>query len=168
MSATGATGCRCSRRASSSTRCARSWVSRRRSAGSSSPAAPGHFALHAKVFVIDRERAFVGSMNFDQRSLRINTEIGLIIDSPQIAREIAARFDAITQPANSYRLVLEPADERLGRVSALARRRRRQPVRLDTEPGTDAVKRALDRHAFVVAAGRTALVPTPDLCQPAT
>jgi phosphatidylserine/phosphatidylglycerophosphate/cardiolipin synthase-like enzyme len=47
------------------------------------------------VFVIDRQRVFVGSMNFDQRSLNINTEIGLIIDSPQIAREIATRFDAI-------------------------------------------------------------------------
>src|SRR4030095_13242273 len=68
------------------------------------------FGLHAKVFVIDHQRAFVGSMNFDQRSLNINTEIGLIIESPQIAREIATRFDAIVVPANSYQLVLESGD----------------------------------------------------------
>ena len=51
-------------------------------------------------------------MNFDQRSLDINTEIGVIIDSPQIAREIAARFEAIAQPANSYKLALETARRR--------------------------------------------------------
>jgi putative cardiolipin synthase len=39
------------------------------------------YALHAKAFVFDRERVFVGSMNLDSRSLRINTEIGLIIES---------------------------------------------------------------------------------------
>ena len=68
----------------------------------------GQFGLHAKVFVVDGQRAFVGSMNFDLRSLDINTEIGIIIDSPQIAHDIAARFQAIAQAANSYRVVLKP------------------------------------------------------------
>src|SRR4029077_18515558 len=72
-------------------------------------ASSGQFALHAKVFVVDRQRVFVGSMNFDRRSLRINTEIGLIIDSPELARQIATRFEAIAQPANSYQLALAPA-----------------------------------------------------------
>src|SRR6185436_19936986 len=76
--------------------------------GSIKSASSHSFALHAKVFVFDRERAFVGSMNFDRRSLRINTELGLIIDSPQLARQVAARFDAITLPANSYQVVLAP------------------------------------------------------------
>jgi putative cardiolipin synthase len=49
-------------------------------------------------------------MNFDQRSKRLNTEIGLIIDSPELARQTAARFDAMAQPANSYVLVLRPDD----------------------------------------------------------
>jgi len=66
----------------------------------------GRFALHAKVFVFDRRKLFVGSMNFDQRSMRLNTEIGLIIDSPELARQAAARFESITQPANSYVLAL--------------------------------------------------------------
>jgi putative cardiolipin synthase len=70
----------------------------------------GQYALHAKVFVFDRQRVFVGSMNLDQRSLHLNTEIGLIIESPELARQIALRFADITQPANSYVLVLSEAD----------------------------------------------------------
>jgi len=70
----------------------------------------GQYALHAKVFVFDRERVFVGSMNLDQRSLHLNTEIGLIIESPELARQIALRFADITQPANSYVLMLSEAD----------------------------------------------------------
>ena len=66
----------------------------------------GLFALHAKVFVFDRKRVFIGSMNLDQRSLYLNTEIGLIIDSPELARQIALRFSDIAQPVNSYVLML--------------------------------------------------------------
>jgi putative cardiolipin synthase len=70
----------------------------------------GQYALHAKVFVFDRKRVFVGSMNLDQRSLHLNTEIGLIIDSPELARQIAARFADIAEPANSYVLMLSAVD----------------------------------------------------------
>jgi putative cardiolipin synthase len=70
----------------------------------------GRYALHAKVFVFDRARVFVGSMNLDQRSFYLNTEIGLIIDSPELARQIALRFEDIAQPANSYVLTLGEAD----------------------------------------------------------
>ena len=74
-----------------------------------SPSA-GLYAMHAKVFVFDRQRVFVGSMNLDQRSLHLNTEIGLIIESPELARQIALRFAEIAQPANSYVLMLGEAD----------------------------------------------------------
>jgi putative cardiolipin synthase len=104
-------------------------------------ASSGAFALHAKVFLFDRERAFVGSMNFDQRSLRINTELGVIIESPQIAREIAARFDAITQPANSYRLVLESSDAAAGPSLRWVGVKDGTAVKLDTEPGVKPLKR---------------------------
>ena len=40
----------------------------------------GNYGLHAKLYVFDRERLFIGSWNFDERSLHINTEIGLYID----------------------------------------------------------------------------------------
>jgi putative cardiolipin synthase len=63
--------------------------------------------LHAKLFVFDRQRLYIGSMNFDQRSHHLNTEIGLIIDSPELARQTAARFESIVVPANSYALALQ-------------------------------------------------------------
>ena len=43
--------------------------------------------LHAKVAVIDRQRIFIGSLNLDGRSARVNTEMGLLIDSPQLAKD---------------------------------------------------------------------------------
>ncbi len=68
----------------------------------------GEYALHAKLFVFDRQQVYIGSMNFDERSHHLNTEIGLIIDSPELARQAAARFEAMVTPENSYRPMLEP------------------------------------------------------------
>ena len=68
----------------------------------------GKYALHAKLYVFDRQKLFVGSMNFDQRSKRLNTEIGLIIDSPELSQQTVARFDAMIQPLNAYALALRP------------------------------------------------------------
>lgn len=70
----------------------------------------GNFGLHAKLFVFDRKRLFAGSMNFDQRSRRLNTETGLIIASPELAAQTAARFEAMTQPANSYAVAFQSPD----------------------------------------------------------
>ena len=70
----------------------------------------GTYSLHAKLFVFDRQRLFIGSMNFDQRSMHLNTEIGLIIDSPELARQTAVRFESMASPPNSYELTLLPRD----------------------------------------------------------
>jgi putative cardiolipin synthase len=61
--------------------------------------------LHAKVAVIDRERLFIGSMNFDPRSAWSNTESGLLVDSPQLANQVA---DLVDEDGNAgiYRLRL--------------------------------------------------------------
>jgi cardiolipin synthase C len=50
-------------------------------------------ALHAKTFAVDRRRIFVGSFNFDPRSVRLNTEMGVVIDSPVLAGRLQAMFD---------------------------------------------------------------------------
>jgi putative cardiolipin synthase len=50
-------------------------------------------SLHAKSFVFDRRQVFIGSLNLDPRSVDHNTEIGIIIDSPEIARAMADWFD---------------------------------------------------------------------------
>jgi putative cardiolipin synthase len=47
-------------------------------------------ALHAKVAVADRRWLMIGSMNMDGRSARSNTELGLVIDSAELAEEAMA------------------------------------------------------------------------------
>ena len=49
--------------------------------------------LHAKTFEIDHDRVFVGSFNLDQRSLFLNTEMGLVIRSPKLARALSETLD---------------------------------------------------------------------------
>lgn len=71
----------------------------------------GNYALHAKLYVLDRRRLFIGSMNLDQRSRHLNTEVGLIIDSAELAQETAKRFDAMTLPENSYTVAFLPGAE---------------------------------------------------------
>ncbi|MFT3720012.1 phospholipase D-like domain-containing protein [Pseudorhodoferax sp.] len=62
-------------------------------------------SLHAKTFAVDGERVFVGSFNFDPRSARLNTELGVLIDSPAMAQELARQF-AQDLPERTYRLSL--------------------------------------------------------------
>jgi putative cardiolipin synthase len=49
-------------------------------------------SLHAKTFSVDRRRLFIGSFNFDQRSVRLNTEMGFVIDSAEMATASADEF----------------------------------------------------------------------------
>jgi putative cardiolipin synthase len=69
--------------------------------------ANGGVTLHAKAFVVDGRYTFVGSMNMDQRSALLNTEQGLVVDSPALAQAVAQFFSTVTQPANAWRLALE-------------------------------------------------------------
>ena len=66
-------------------------------------------SLHAKTMAFDRETMFVGSFNFDQRSLHINNEIGILFKDPQIATEAAENFDRHIDEA-AFRVVLETDD----------------------------------------------------------
>jgi putative cardiolipin synthase len=51
-------------------------------------------SLHAKTFAVDGARIFVGSFNFDPRSTTLNTEMGLLIESPQMANRLHTAFDS--------------------------------------------------------------------------
>lgn len=64
-------------------------------------------ALHTKAAAFDRRRAFVGSMNLDPRSARINTEIGLRIDCAEFAEQVAAALDRTAAPERSWALALD-------------------------------------------------------------
>jgi putative cardiolipin synthase len=63
-------------------------------------------SLHAKSMVVDRRRVFVGSMNLDPRSRRLNTEMGIIVDCPDLAEALSRYFDSATAPENAWHVVL--------------------------------------------------------------
>jgi putative cardiolipin synthase len=62
-------------------------------------------ALHTKGFIVDRKELFIGSFNWDPRSLYINTELGVIIKSPKIAGAAVDRTKA-RLPEVAYRVIL--------------------------------------------------------------
>lgn len=54
---------------------------------------PDTLTLHTKVFLFDRRYLFVGSLNLDPRSIEINAEMGLLIDSPEFAGGMAVAIE---------------------------------------------------------------------------
>lgn len=50
-------------------------------------------SLHAKSFVFDRNKVFIGSLNLDPRAVLHNTEIGVVISSAEIASTMSDWFD---------------------------------------------------------------------------
>ena len=67
--------------------------------------------LHTKVFVADRKTIFIGSFNLDPRSSMLNTEVGLLIFSPELAEQVIAYMDIGLEPGNSYRVELEKENQ---------------------------------------------------------
>ena len=67
--------------------------------------------LHAKMIVIDHQTTVVGSMNLDFRSSRANTELGLFVDSPELAAEVTALVDEL-RSVGTYRMRLGGASGR--------------------------------------------------------
>lgn len=70
-------------------------------------AVEGTVGLHAKSFVVDRRYVFIGSMNMDQRSQLMNTEMGLLVDNAELADAVGKYFDIATRPTNAYQVVLD-------------------------------------------------------------
>jgi cardiolipin synthase C len=107
---------------------ARMGVARRlRGSGNASVSAlrAGATTLHAKTFSVDRERLFVGSFNFDPRSVDLNTEMGVLIESPNLAG-IAADLFRKTVPQMAYRIVADDSGHILWQDAA-GRRLAREP-----------------------------------------
>jgi cardiolipin synthase C len=63
-------------------------------------------SLHAKALVIDQKIVFIGSLNMDERSAKINSELGLVISSSEIARQVTSLLDDISTDG-SYKLQLD-------------------------------------------------------------
>jgi len=61
--------------------------------------------LHTKAFLVDRQELYLGSFNFDPRSVNINTELGVIIKSAEAGTIMGDRAD-ILLPKLAYQVIL--------------------------------------------------------------
>ena len=71
------------------------------------PVVSGFVGMHTKASTVDRSRAYIGSFNLDPRSRDINTEMGILIDSPELAEELAQKIEYLMQPENSWHVRLD-------------------------------------------------------------
>ncbi len=88
--------------------------------------------LHAKTLAVDSSRIFVGSFNFDQRSARLNTEMGLVLSNPALAQRLTRFFD-VEVPMLAYEVRLAADGNSLAWIERTASGEKHY----DTEPETD-------------------------------
>jgi len=60
------------------------------------------FALHAKSMVIDGETVYIGTFNLDPRSANLNTEVGVLVDSKELADQLIASIERDILSQNSW------------------------------------------------------------------
>ncbi len=85
-------------------------LSRDRQRYMAGPVGDRKLGLHAKVMLVDRTTSFIGSANFDPRSLRINTEMGLLIESEALNRAMREALEPDFERANAWQLLLDGQD----------------------------------------------------------
>lgn len=61
-------------------------------------------SLHTKAFVVDGRAGFVGSFNFDPRSVNLNTEMGVLFEHAELAGDLNGHFANLATSAASWRL----------------------------------------------------------------
>jgi len=77
------------------------------------PVTAEFMGLHMKAVVVDGKRAFIGSMNFDPRSWRINSEMGVIVESTGLAADLQSAIARDMQPENAWQVTLAPDGQML-------------------------------------------------------
>jgi len=68
-------------------------------------------ALHAKALVVDNDKVFIGSANLDPRSLRINTEMGMLVVSESFNEEVRKALEGDFSSKNAWRLQMQEDDK---------------------------------------------------------
>ncbi|ALH95266.1 phospholipase D-like domain-containing protein [Acinetobacter equi] len=63
-------------------------------------------SLHAKLMAIDEKQVFIGSFNFDPRSSYLNSEIGVLLNSPALAKGVHETMDDHLSKY-AYKLILD-------------------------------------------------------------
>ncbi|WP_226667597.1 phospholipase D family protein [Microbulbifer aggregans] len=100
-----------------------------------------HATLHAKTFVLDDDRAFVGSINLDSRSIIQNTEIGMLIENAEINRQLNVLFETWIAPDAAWKLELGDG----GDITWHAENAQGEPIVETREPETSWWHRFLAR-----------------------
>lgn len=100
-------------------------------------------SLHAKLLLVDRRVAFVGSMNVDPRSIALNTENGMVIESEELAGAIARGLEEAL-PGSAFRLELD--DGKIRWIESQAG----DEVQVETEPGATGWQRLQARLLAVL------------------
>ncbi len=70
-------------------------------------------SLHAKYIVVDQQYVFIGSANIDPRSKSLNTEIGIMVNSKELAQQTKRLFSRTTTAANSHKLSITQTGDKL-------------------------------------------------------
>ena len=64
-------------------------------------------SLHTKAALVDQRVAFVGSYNLDPRSTSLNTEMGILIEQPEIAAELNRLISIQTDGDHAWRVTID-------------------------------------------------------------
>jgi putative cardiolipin synthase len=106
-------------------------------------------SLHAKTYMTDRRVAYVGSFNVDQRSARLNTEMGVVVDNKELCDRLYEDFVGTIRDT-AYRVELVD-DGQGGTRLAWTTHEGNRKVRYDREPGVDVFQKmylgVLHEHA---------------------
>jgi putative cardiolipin synthase len=111
------------------------------------PRVARYLGLHAKLYAIDRERLFLGSVNIDPRSKRVNTEVGALIHNSELAGRTADAIERFMTPINAWKVEIGP-DDRL-RWHSNKGTLRRQPARNGGQRLADALFGLLPIHPYI-------------------
>ena len=87
-------------------------------------------SLHAKTLAVDGRRLFVGSFNFDPRSVALNTELGFLVESPRLADQLHTLFAADIR-SRAYEVRLSPGGDLVW-----VEETPQGPIAHEVEPGT--------------------------------
>jgi putative cardiolipin synthase len=96
------------------------------------------FGLHAKTMVFERKIAFVGYFNADSRSVNLNSEMGLLIESEALANAVADSIENDIAAGNSWQVILKED----GKFEWITVENGVITAETDTEPMTSAARRA--------------------------
>ncbi|MCP3869739.1 MAG: phospholipase D family protein [Gammaproteobacteria bacterium] len=75
-------------------------------------------SLHSKAFIFDQKYIFIGSLNLDPRSIKENTEIGVVLTAPELAMRIVPDINRAIEKI-AFKLELKTLNDGRERITWL-------------------------------------------------